>query len=237
MRGILLLANKYEIKSVCTRIVKHIEADWPKTLEEWYLQRCEFEKKIHFCDVQEGGWPGEPWEHQFPEPAAAIRIATDCNIPSILPAAYYRLAISEIERTWGVYEDDQETKQKQLSARWDLLEREDWKRWARGKHELFEMHKELEDVCFDQADDCEDETECSETRIALYQAHTQYETATFYQQPDIIWEIFRYLEKTGSTEFCQMCKRAVKDRLQKFLDAAWKKLPDIFRLSSVAQSE
>ena len=209
-----------------SRIVKHVESDWPRSVEEWYLRHCEFEKKKHFFDVGHA-WNGEPPELQFPEPASAIRLAVDCNMPSILPATYYRLAISDVGRTWGSGEGPTRT---QLSARWDLLERDEWKRWAVGKSELFRRCRFFE-VYVPRAPQCEVKDECRNARHDAYEAASRRRNMGSALRPDLLWTIFECLEDDiESTEICWYCQNALKQRLRDLLERTWNDLPEIFGL-------
>ncbi|KAH8113883.1 hypothetical protein DFH11DRAFT_1743985 [Phellopilus nigrolimitatus] len=111
VEGILAMATKYEMREVRKRVVAHVEADWPHTLEEW----DRFESRIKFlgdvnpeCDVDKA----------IPEPAAAIMLARRFAIPQILPAAFYFLSIVNAQHDWDhhlVHED----------SKWELLAADD----------------------------------------------------------------------------------------------------------------
>ena len=80
-----------------SRIVRHFEADWPRTLAEWDRLEAEIDYMMeeHQDDKNEdyyGRVDGLFLDQRLPEPAAAIRLALEFGIPSILPAAFYTLA-------------------------------------------------------------------------------------------------------------------------------------------------
>ncbi|KAI0697577.1 hypothetical protein BC835DRAFT_1337785 [Cytidiella melzeri] len=91
VQGIMRLAFKYDIEALRMVIIRHIEADWPKTLEEWRKRQDEKKAFIEDCQKETPSYLDIP----FPEPASAIRFAIEFNIPSILPAAFYELAVAE----------------------------------------------------------------------------------------------------------------------------------------------
>ena len=60
----------------------------------------------------------------FPEPAAATRFATEHDVPSILPAAFYALSTTISECTWeGVQKNDLRGCYAR-PVRWELLDKE-----------------------------------------------------------------------------------------------------------------
>lgn len=131
------LAIKYQIDWIRTRIVEQFEADWPKTIFEWRRQRGEW--KANLTSMAMRIEPLYPLEHFHAEPAAAIRFALDFDIPSILPAAYYRLAMADLEEQWKDPEPvtlDPEG----VSARWGCLDAGILMRLMRGKERLMEKY-------------------------------------------------------------------------------------------------
>ena len=76
----------------------------------------------------------------FPEPASAIQLATDFDFPEVLRTAFYRLAVSRPDCQYekGPYRDPG-----LLSARWDLLDAEAWRRYNKGKAALVTAFTEL----------------------------------------------------------------------------------------------
>ncbi|EJD54076.1 hypothetical protein AURDEDRAFT_133681 [Auricularia subglabra TFB-10046 SS5] len=79
--GPLRIATKYAAHNLRERIVQILEADWPLTLEAWNANEKVTRSRMESLDLREC----------FPEPASIIRLARDCNVPSILPAAFYHL--------------------------------------------------------------------------------------------------------------------------------------------------
>ncbi|EGN96520.1 hypothetical protein SERLA73DRAFT_184594 [Serpula lacrymans var. lacrymans S7.3] len=83
LSGLLKLAMKYEVDFLRNRIVQNAIASWPRDLAAWdkIEDNIDFQTKSgkHDIDV-------------LPNPVYAIRIGRDCNIPEILPLAYYALS-------------------------------------------------------------------------------------------------------------------------------------------------
>ena len=143
----LKLIDMYECVGLRDRIVRHIEADWPKSALEWVaLHRV----KQAYADVSRFHGEYESVENKFPEPASAIRLAWDCSIPSILPAAYLALVNVSTVQDWDTVRDGDELLPFDVkSARWNLLDSEDIRRLRRGKIHFWHQRGELLDVIFD----------------------------------------------------------------------------------------
>ncbi|TFK47456.1 hypothetical protein OE88DRAFT_1811253 [Heliocybe sulcata] len=94
VKPILALCNKYDIPSIRERIVSRLEEDWPRTLNEWDALEAEIEEMqkdlhdSHDCDAYNHNCD---LTNFLPEPVSAINLAVDCDVPSILPAAFYQL--------------------------------------------------------------------------------------------------------------------------------------------------
>ncbi|KZV82061.1 hypothetical protein EXIGLDRAFT_779009, partial [Exidia glandulosa HHB12029] len=91
--GILRIATKYEMPLLCTEIVRILERDWPTTLDEWddnerILQRRISQKSR---DPTKKRFDKAQLDDIGPEPARIIALALECNVRSILPAAFYHL--------------------------------------------------------------------------------------------------------------------------------------------------
>lgn len=85
------MASKYELGEVRKRIVSSIEAQWPSTLGEWdlkdaLLQMTQQKDKLNVSDLPKDVGA------LFTDPAVAISLARDFDIPNILTSAYYELS-------------------------------------------------------------------------------------------------------------------------------------------------
>ncbi len=81
------MSTKYEMGGLAAKLGDIVESEWPLTLEELedYDRSRENLEKESYCVCDE--WP----DRLLPEPIAAIALAEEFNIRSILPAAYYDL--------------------------------------------------------------------------------------------------------------------------------------------------
>lgn len=100
------------------------------------------EDSLHFS-----AYPKEYIDDHFPEPASAIRLALDCNIPTILPAAFYQLARTDVENDRTRRNESTTTygrdEHKRRSARWELLYAEDLMRLMKGQKAMRSILKDF----------------------------------------------------------------------------------------------
>ncbi|KAJ7178919.1 hypothetical protein C8R46DRAFT_887153 [Mycena filopes] len=132
VRRPLTMAIKYEMEPLRDRIIAQLQADWPNSLAEW----DRLETEAHALWIEHASAAATDFkiaslslDDRLPEPAAAIRLAADCNIPKIMPAAVYHLSRLETDQDW--LESHKETSDANYdcnrTARWDLLEAADLK--------------------------------------------------------------------------------------------------------------
>ncbi|TFY80782.1 hypothetical protein EWM64_g3230 [Hericium alpestre] len=137
-RPVLALSTKYEITHLRQLIVDRLEADWPLTLEKWdALEDMTMSQRSHHYR-----FPGPFIDDLFPEPASAIRLAHDFDIPTILPAAFYHLLRIPVADDWNLlHKDSPKATAEALwtgrrTAKWDLLRAEDLLTVLRGRDAL-----------------------------------------------------------------------------------------------------
>ena len=123
--GILRLAAKYLIEPLRAHLVEQVVSDWPKTLKEWDLRQEEIQ--VFLRDRKH-----PPVHEHFPEPVTAIKFAQEFGCEEILPAAFYQLATTSTSADW----DLPQYSKNEMRAKWSILEKEDWRRYARGCEEL-----------------------------------------------------------------------------------------------------
>lgn len=150
VQDILSLANKYEMLQLRDRIVTHLEGDWPQSLWQWDRLEAEVQATVVSWEDEfsSTGVLGYPDDH-LPEPASAILLARSCNIPTILPAAFYhlsRLSIHNDRHSSRQKLSTQESssyhdclKEGQRTANWELLSTPDYISLLRGRAALREI--------------------------------------------------------------------------------------------------
>ncbi|GJE95931.1 hypothetical protein PsYK624_121230 [Phanerochaete sordida] len=235
--GLMSIATKYEVDSICVAISARLKEQWPATRTDFMLAREDRHRYAvgpFFC--------GGP---RSPEPASAIRLATDFNIPEVLAAAYYELA------THDIIEGDLWARDSS-SPRWDLLRPEELLRYYQGKHRLAKEFFEAVDVfdsvydsdveCETVFDDFEDDgefTDSSACRKALAKARYEWDRAppslsvvrfrlTDADPMHTLLKIYEGESKPG--KLCTPCAGAFQSHCVKTMEALWDALPAIFSL-------
>lgn len=111
------IAHKLQVDLITKHIVKHIEGDWPQTLDEWDAL-CQPLAFWH----SEGHQPKE----ELPEPIATIIFARTFDVPKVLPVAFYELSRRRYRHDWDVeHLRNFEKGGRRVAARWSLLSKED----------------------------------------------------------------------------------------------------------------
>lgn len=114
------IAHKLQVDLVTKHIIKHIEADWPQTLDDWDA----LGQPLAFWHL-EGHRPKE----ELPEPIATINFARTFDVPKVLPVAFYELSRRRYRHDWDVERvidlRNFEEGGRRVAARWSLLSKED----------------------------------------------------------------------------------------------------------------
>lgn len=121
------MATKYEMEALRERIVVQLQADWPYSLGEWDRLETEIQGlKDEHSDADDLTVHDLYLDERLPEPVAAIRLATDWNIPKIMPSAVYHLSRLSTKNDWLERRKHREDLELERTARWDLLEAPDF---------------------------------------------------------------------------------------------------------------
>lgn len=236
MKQVLALANKYGIDHLRDRIIGHVEVDWPQSLWQWDMLEAEIlamEETWYMYDEYKNG----PIDDFLPEPASAIRLARECNIPSILPAAFYHLSRLSIEdnrrnpRTSSVHLEPEVPYQHSFygnrTADWTILSSQDYMCLLRGKAKLASAADRLFSASH------VDNDRHSDNVCALLQGLTLLADIreTCRRSPDILNTLRRFL---GRAEFknqvCSACKLYIQTELRRLRHSIWVEIPEYFDL-------
>lgn len=228
-------ATKYQVDSIVKAIKHYIEQQWPRTLPDLLRMKRAMQgldKGPHLS--------GRVSLNLFPEPAAAIRLATDFNIPSVLPASFYILSTFNRESISGSY-----------SAQWKLLDKNNLNRYYSGRSALaqeFVMTSGLAydvgypDECTGVFDDAEmddgdglDWSSCRRTLAKLREGRQKpVHTATSaisaaYDLDPLLLYIKEYDEVFG-WDICSNCRQEAQDSIECQLERLWRMFPNVFDL-------
>ena len=81
-------------------ILSLLECDWPQSLRQWDNLEDEI-AMLESSWMNQSPPPSIHLDDCLPEPAAAIRLARECDVPNILPAAFYHLSRLSIADNWS----------------------------------------------------------------------------------------------------------------------------------------
>ena len=254
IRGILKLASKYEVDSLRSQIVQHLEEDWPTTPLAWLRlcndERLYMEDYTRYVTLKEG----EYIEDKFPEPASAIRLARDFDIPSILPAAYLKLLYADPTLDWDDIRKTKDGSHGRLarSARWTLLDRLDMLRLAQGRARLVTslplVHRAFmvpqvcrveDDSDYDTGDEDSSNSAqgCHQIIIQKHKEFTGSRYTSFWTgveeagKPDPIRVLQKLRDGAGDWKLCTFCTDAFRSRISDEIKRHWDDLPRIFGLA------
>lgn len=224
VRSILLIATKYQVDHIRQRIVKRLEADWPQNVAQWERLDAEIDRAM----TQNFLWnfvPSFTVDDIFPEPVSAICLARECNITSILPAAFYQLSRIGIAYDW---EEMRKPESGIISifrtARWSLLSAEDLRRLQLGKAKLKEYMDSKILYC-----NCRHsrgpEPDCCITYEYSMEVRKTLGMAAVVDLLRGFREILHDIEVEGVCNECRTLYMAVLDR-----GALWDSLTDFFSL-------
>ncbi|KAJ7497582.1 hypothetical protein FB451DRAFT_1018292 [Mycena latifolia] len=133
-----LLANKYQVDWICTRVASQLRKQWPTSIGGW-------DKITGEEDEDLGRSLACAWDdpechdptlklHQFPEPVTAIHLARECNTPTILPFAFLHLFRLPLEP------DDEEPHVTPWAVERALISQDDMERLAITRERIGNMH-------------------------------------------------------------------------------------------------
>ncbi|KDQ58283.1 hypothetical protein JAAARDRAFT_262371 [Jaapia argillacea MUCL 33604] len=232
VRGVLELATKYQVDVLRTHIVQRIEEDWPQSLAEWEAAETEFHRIFNEFmatgpDDPEGAW----LEEMFPEPASAIRLARDYDIPNILPAAFYAMSRLSPEEDWDAsraVDRDRLLIVGERSARWSLLHNQDLLALIRGNKLIGSAVARMHTRIFETVDeaDCHGGPLC----IAARKRFCGLFESAGHQDPLYELRGFYSGEQFGLRDVCESCRSQLLSEAQVRKQAIWDLLPDYFGL-------
>src|SRR5262249_27675983 len=130
---LLHVASKYQLTRIHRQLVSHLESDWPIELADWdRLELLTEQLAVPHRSSPDGRVNELYLQDRLPEPVAAIKLARECDLPQILPAAYYQLSRIPHEHDWDKYHPNPSTGSAAprvipdlRTARWSMLETED----------------------------------------------------------------------------------------------------------------
>lgn len=154
-KGILLLSQKYFVRVLQKLLRARFRADWPSTLPEWDKLMEQY-AGLSATIITQHDAASQFIDNRMLEPASAIRLAREANIPEILPAAFYMLStispFMDFDALRSSHPPALTNSQGNVltwqpgerSARWGLLTPDDWLCLARGRHSMMDFARVFE---------------------------------------------------------------------------------------------
>ena len=251
--GALKLIDKYEVEHLRDHLIRHIEADWPKSPMEWIIS---YRIRQTHRDVNK--FHGElgrntPLENSFPEPASAIRLAREYDIPTILPAAFLELVGIDHDKDWDdLREDDDNLPFDIRSARWGLLNDLDRSRLADGKRKLATYCAGLRELVLTiPADICRGDFLDCQAELTFRKRHPGRSTSMNEEQdsfllgktvvreewPQLPFERLNPMvilqemdDALRDWDLCADCCKRIRQSIAQKMQECWTELPEIFGL-------
>ncbi|TDL17684.1 hypothetical protein BD410DRAFT_794159 [Rickenella mellea] len=231
--GVLKLATKYQFDTLRERIVNHFQADWPRTLYEWDASEALVE--VMDGQVEAGG----PYlDDMMPEPGAAIQLARQCDIPQILPAAFYHLSRLSMKQDWDECRNGGEASvylvSSERTARWYLLSREDFRCLLAGREALHQFVLESPQLrIIEPSQHCLFPANCRHRRVDVWKMLE----VDYLKGTDPLGTLRKYCASKysdkGFKELCAECYQDIRAQLREVRVKLWNRLPEFFSLSEV----
>ncbi|KAF8798311.1 hypothetical protein BYT27DRAFT_7177806 [Phlegmacium glaucopus] len=220
VKPILLLANKYAMDRIRERIVDHIEQDWPLTLQLWDKLEFQIDWARQLSRSDADIYQLYLDDH-LPEPVSAIRLARECDIPSILPAAFYHLSRLSISHAGNGLRDADDGRR---TAEWDLLSAQDLLCLIRGQRRLAWVAQEMPTQLPGRQCDC--------AALDCLKVFKEVQDAC-EGSSDVLQVIRSYMERGSygpGSKICLTCCYLIRYNLAQFRQEIWTSLPSFFCL-------
>jgi hypothetical protein len=231
VQSILTLANKYGAERLKTRIVEHLEADWPQTLWQWDRLETEIQSmkdawNQEFLTDSEGS--AKFIDDYLPEPASAINVAWACNIPSVLPAAFYHLSRLSIYDDYHLVRSSDACdalSKGRRTARWTTLTADHYICLLKGREKLSMVAEDIDFKCH---------TLCSTWSCVTQGAKLLEETRKACRHSaDVLHTLRHYAEQASDYNTCSNCSSQIRQTLITSRRKLWRELSIFFGLADL----
>ncbi|KAI0315093.1 hypothetical protein OF83DRAFT_1285097 [Amylostereum chailletii] len=224
--GILRLAQKYDAQELREIVVEGVRREWPTTLKRWNAKRLILDINAELVEDQplddEDSWLLS--YEVYPNPAQAIRLAVQFDIPDILPVAFYNLACIFMDRSRDSDLKDQEVMLDGLSS-------PELRRLVLGTAALRAEVRTVDHFLYPAHGFCSGSDGACQDTIAAW---CKTALLSMYESSDLL-EWLRLQEKdmdfTKLHHVCGPCSERTKKTLRARAGAIWVKLPSLFGLA------
>lgn len=233
--GAMCIGTKYEVDSLRNYVIKCLARDWPTTLKDW----DKVEDKI--IDQRFSTSKGVPWDDIAPSPAAAIRLARHCNIPQILPMAFYALSrLPSDTKTEALRKDSHNASHLTHpyhnriggSARLSLLDPSDRECVANGRHRTIiwtseAVHEVMNKLGSDVQTNCTSRNQCAASRSDIEKA-TQHAVIVRRGPLKTLRNVISLVDQGLGWPFCEACKHRFVREFRQLREQFFAEVPDFF---------
>ncbi|TFY54802.1 hypothetical protein EVG20_g9562 [Dentipellis fragilis] len=231
VKPILVLADKYGVQYVRGPIIDQLERDWPQSLFDWDCLEAEIESRRDVFNQHQASCE---LDDDYPEPGSAIELARQCDIPSILPAAFYHLSRIPINYDWdnihASWDDPPDDYWVGRSARWDRLSKEDLLCLLQGRAKLDKYLDELCSMLYP-----EPHTQDSTCNPDIWYAFWESVWQECRRGKDILAVLSPFSEMSGNfskrwEKLCWSCRDKITTKASKCRKEIWDRIPEFFQL-------
>lgn len=222
--------------------MQHLEEDWPTSPIAWLRLRNDEKLYDEDCTRYVTFKKGEYIEDNFPEPASALRLARDFDIPSILPAVYLKLLYADPTLDWDVIRKKKDTSHGRAihSARWSLLDQTDMLRLAQGRSRLISRLAHVHRAFMIRSRVCRiEDDEGANCHQILVKQHNEFTAARYSSfwtgvqeadKPDPIQVLQKLRDSAADWKLCTSCTELFRNKIAEEIKKQWNELPQIFGL-------
>ncbi|KAI0055885.1 hypothetical protein BV25DRAFT_1719063 [Artomyces pyxidatus] len=233
--GILRLATKYDAPKIRNIIIRSLEMNWPTTPRAWETLQCQILEDVDH-DFEDLGVSNV--SKLYPDPVLAIRLATEFDLPHILPVAFYDLF--RVLDSTPLDPPPGELPQPFRVADISILTGEDLRIFTLGAARLRTAHSQaLHDAShISPLNTCErrfawdtaDPEPCARALSAWMRSPDDRPTVG---TDPLGWlrRTIDDLESSPPEGVCDACVQSIQDKLSLIMEKLWKSLPHIFVLN------
>ena len=240
LAGVMKLAKKYEVESLRTLILRHLEADWPQNVEEWgdFQVQMSHAKEQHLNNPPYYKYSNAFIDERFPEAGSSLRFALDHKCPSLLRAISMVLVTTPRSAEWDNVRRSKHDMQFEPfasqrvvhfpSVRWQQLETVDWSSLTKGKEQLFGI---LQQMAHGKAPVIFGSSTCRQcsTNLQTWRGTVMGKLSPVdFQWPDPVYQLKRLLESGRPDAVCGPCWDRAEKAVKEMRQNLWDELPSMF---------
>ncbi|KLO13581.1 hypothetical protein SCHPADRAFT_873849 [Schizopora paradoxa] len=235
LRPALKMASKYVMTDLRAKLVRAFESEWPLNVED-----LEFRDQllIDYFNHEDRGVRGstgnfEGWPlHLIPEPAAAIALAEEFDIDSVLPAAYYDIMRCAPRNEWDEDFDWSETVflggPPDKPARWASLPAASYRKMVYLQEVMTEeIMKRFGGLGSHIPRNCREQEEglCRSTWTELVKQEGH--VAEHIQCRDLFTQLRDLRTRSYKSQICDECKTSYLDKIEQYRKESWDVLQSV----------